>query len=81
MIGKILSLLFGAFTSGHGATRAASAGAGLTMWAGALGAVAWFFGPGKEWEVTLNALELSAVLMAGGFGALLTLRLPPPDNS
>lgn len=76
----LFSLLFGFMRSGATPpTRAADAGAGLMVWSAIGGAVLWVVGPGRDWHITLNALELSAVLMAGGIVAFILLRMKPPD--
>lgn len=76
MITKILSLLFGT-----AATKTVGAVSSLAALGSVVGVVAWIFGPGKEWSVTLNALELSAVAMAGAFVVEWARRVTPPGNS
>lgn len=77
MIGAILTTLLGKFLGG-GASKAGGALSGVALMGSVAGAVVWLLGPGREWSITLNALELSGV----GLGAALLLewfrRLPPP---
>ncbi len=81
MIGKILSLLLGLLPGGNdAASRAGGAVSGLAVIAALGGGVAWLFGPGQEWSVTLNALELSAVALGGGIALEYFRRLPPPGS-
>lgn len=42
------------------------------------GAAAWLLGPGREWTITLNALELSGVVLAGSALLEWARRVPPP---
>lgn len=80
VIVSLLSNLVGGLFSGT-ASKAGGllSGAGFTI-AAAIGAVTWLFGPGREIQITLNALELSGV----GLGASVALewfrRMPPPGQ-
>lgn len=79
MIGTILTALLGKFL-GDGASKAGGALSGVALMGSVAGTVAWLFGPGREWSITLNALELSGV----GLGASLLLewfrRMTPPGQ-
>ena len=64
-VGKVLAfllpLLFG--PKGEGATKVQGAFNSILS-SGAVGAaVLWILGPGRDWEITLNALELSGVVL------------------
>lgn len=79
LISGIFSLLFGVFAKGEGATKAAGIGNGLAFYGALAGAALWLFGPGREWQITLNALELSAVALGGSLALEIVRRLPPPS--
>ena len=73
MIGAALKALLAVLTVGSAGSR----GAGLLGALGIVGAVvaggAWLLGPGREIQLTLNLLELSAVMMFGGALVLFAL--------
>jgi hypothetical protein len=73
MIAKILSFLLGS-----GASKAAGGLSTLTFIGSLAGAVLWLFGPGREWEITLNALELSGVALGASVVLEWLRRVPPP---
>lgn len=81
---KILFLVIGLMTgkpigqADNGASAAAGAFNSLAFYSAAIGGVAWVFGPGREWHVTFNALELSAVGLAAAILGALFLHLKPP---
>ena len=81
MIGKILSLLFGAFSKGEGATKAAGIGGGLAFYSALIGAGLYLLGPGRDLSFgPFNLLEVCAVLLVGVVAGLVLLRLPPPGS-
>jgi hypothetical protein len=43
-----------------------------------IGVIAWFFGAGREWTITLNALELAGAVLACSALFDWARRLPPP---
>ncbi len=73
MIARLLPMLFGGVAS-----KAAGAAAGFGTLAAVVGAVAWLFGPGREWSITLNALELSGVALGASLLIEWVRRMPPP---
>jgi len=75
MIGKFLSFLLGS-----GASKAAGGLSALTLLASLSGAVLWLFGPGREWQITLNALELSGVALGASVILEYFRRVPPPPG-
>ena len=75
MIAKIIAMLFGGVAS-----KAAGAAAGLGTLAAVVGAVAWLFGPGREWSIVLNALELSGVALGASLLIEWVRRMPPPGT-
>lgn len=74
----VLSFLFGKFFEGAGASKAAGVGNGLAFYGAIGGGVLWILGPGREWSITLNALELSGVSLAISLALEYFRRLPPP---
>lgn len=62
MIGQILGFIFGMFTKGEGSQKAVGVLNGLSLVGAVSGAVLWLIGPGREWTITLNALELAGAL-------------------
>ena len=79
-IGPILSLLFGTFSKGEGATKAVGIGNGLAFYGAIAGGALWLFGPGREWSITLNALELSGICLGASLLLEWFRRLPPPGS-
>ena len=78
MIGSIFSLLIGSFLKGDGATKAAGAFNGLALYGSIAGGALWLLGPGREWSITLNGLELSGVCLGAALLLEFVRRLPPP---
>lgn len=81
-MGIILSIIQklagGLFTDG--ATKAGGLLSGLSALGAIVGAVAWLFGPGREIQITLNALELSGVALGGSVLLEWFRRMPPPGS-
>lgn len=77
MIGSIIAALLGKFL-GEGASKAGGALSGIALMGSVAGAVAWLFGPGREWSITLNALELSGVALGAAVLLEWFRRMPPP---
>jgi len=75
VVSKASSLLPG----GDAATKATGALSHLSTLGAIAGAVVWIMGPGREWTVTLNALELAAVGLAASFALEWARRSPPPQ--
>jgi hypothetical protein len=65
---------------GSNASKAGGALSGLSAMAAVVGIVAWFFGPGREWSITLNALELGFAVLAGSVLLEWFRRMPPPGS-
>lgn len=80
MLLKILSFVFGMFSGGSGAQKVAGTLNGLTLLGAVSGAVVWLLGPGREWSITLNALELSGVVGVASLLLEYFRRMPPPDG-
>lgn len=84
MLAKIFFLVLGLLTgkpigaADNGASAAAGAFNSVAFYSAALGGLAWVFGPGREWHITFNALELSAVGLAAAILGALFLHLKPP---
>mgnify|MGYP001615028596 FL=1 len=80
MIGAALKALLAALTVGSAGSR----GAGLLGTLGIVGAVVaggvWLLGPGREIQLTLNLLELSAVMLFGGALVLFALWQKSPRD-
>lgn len=75
----ILSRVFKPADSHAGTTIAGGVSGIATV--GALGSgVLWLFGPGRDWSVTLNAMELSFVFLAGAVLVEFARRSPPPGG-
>lgn len=75
VIGALASRLIG-----QGATKATGAISGLTAVAAVAGSVMWLFGPGREWHISLNALELSGVALGASVLLEWARRAPPPGG-
>ena len=75
MIAKIIASLFGSVAS-----KAAGGLSGIGTIAAVGGMVVWLFGPGREWSVTLNALELSGVALGASLLIEWVRRMPPPGS-
>lgn len=73
MLRVVLDWLTGRVGSGI-AKGVSSAGAVAAI----LGAVAWLFGPGREWHACLNSLELAGAVAVVSVLVWWALRLPPP---
>lgn len=75
---KIVGLVASLFTAGSTVTeRAASGFNGIALIGGIVGILAWLFGPGKEFFVTLNALEMGFILLAGFVAGEILRRMEP----
>lgn len=81
-MGWLLSLLFGFLKPDVPApARAGGAFNALAAWAAIAAGVAWLFGPGRAWSVTLNGLEIVAVFAVGAvLGHILLSMNPPPGG-
>lgn len=81
---KLFFLIVGLFTARPtqegGATGAAGAVNSLAFYSAIVAGLAWVFGPGREWQITFNALELSAVGLAAAILGALFLHLRPPGG-
>lgn len=66
--------------TGHAASGALRAVAAVGAVGSVIGAIAWIFGPGRDWHITLNALELSGAVAIGSVVVWWALRLPPPGG-
>jgi hypothetical protein len=75
MIAKIFSFFIGSASS-----KAAGGLSALTLIGSMAGAVLWLFGPGREWQITLNALELSGVALGASVVLEYFRRVPPPGR-
>lgn len=77
VLGFLVPVLFRG-TGGEGAQKAAAAGTSIVS-LGAMGAGAmWLLGPGREWTVTLNGLELTGVGLAVAVALEWARRSEPP---
>lgn len=74
---NILNFLLGLFGSSVG-SKIGGAVSGITTVGALAGAGLWLFGPGREWQITLNALELSGVVLGGAVLLEWFRRMPPP---
>lgn len=74
---KILEIVLGLFSGGSG-TKTAGMFSGLTALGGVLGGFLWLVGPGRDWQVTLNAMELGFVALAASIVMEWIRKLPPP---
>lgn len=64
LLGKILAFLLPLLFRGGDGTQKVQGAVTSAVNVGAVSAaVLWLFGPGREWTITLNALELSAVAL------------------
>lgn len=72
----ILTFLFGQFMKGEGATKAAGAANGVAFYGAIAGGAMWILGPGREWSITLNALELAGISLAVSLVLEYVRRLP-----
>ncbi len=77
-MGNLLSIVLGLFT-GSNASKAGGALSGLTAIGAISGAVLWLLGPGREWSITLNALELSGIALGASVVLEWLRRSPPPQ--
>lgn len=78
-MGAIIAKIVGLLTGGM-ASKVAGAVSGVGTVAALLGAVAWIFGPGREWQVTFNALELSGVVFGGSLAVEWARRVVAPGS-
>ena len=76
---NILNFFLGLFGSSVG-SRVGGAVSALTTVGAVSGAVLWLFGPGREWTITLNALELSGVALGASLLLEWFRRMPPPPG-
>ena len=76
---SILNFFLGLFGNSVGSRVGGAVGA-LTAVGAVGGAVLWLFGPGREWTITLNALELSGVALGASVLLEWFRRMPPPGN-
>lgn len=74
---SVLNFLLGLFGSSVGSKLGGAASA-LTSIGALGGAVLWLFGPGRQWQITLNALELSGVALGASVLLEWFRRMPPP---
>lgn len=76
---KILGFIAGMFTGGQGASKAAGIGNGIALFGAIGGGILWILGPGREWHITLNALELSGVVLIASLLLEWVRHMPPPN--
>lgn len=74
----LISFIFGLF-KGDNAAKTGGVLSGLTALGAVSGAVLWLLGPGREWSITLNALELSGVALGAALALEWLRRSPPPQ--
>lgn len=79
LIAKLLGLLIAFLPKGDTATKVAGNASSLATVGAAGGAVLWLLGPGREWTITLNALELSAIALGGAALLEWARQAPPPS--
>jgi len=66
------------FTSG--ASKAGGMLSGISAIGAVAGGIVWLFGPGREIQLTLNALEISGIALGGSVLMEWLRRLPPPQG-
>ena len=74
----IITALFGLF-KGDNASKTGGVLSGITAFGAVSGMVLWLFGPGREWSITLNALELSGVALGASIALEWLRRSQPPQ--
>lgn len=79
-LAKVLSFLVPVvFRGGAGAKQYVQGATTSLLSLGAVsGAVMWLLGPGREWNITLNAMELSAVALGAAVVYEWARRSDPP---
>lgn len=78
--GLLIGPLLNMFTS-SGASKPAAVGNGMLFTLSLItGAIMWLFGPGREWIITLNALELCGVVIGGSYLLSYFHKLNPPGG-
>jgi hypothetical protein len=73
MLPKFLIGLAALFGASSGGAKTSGILGSLGIVGGFVSAAWWLIGPGREIKLTLNLLELAAVLMTGGFVVLFAL--------
>lgn len=80
-IGPIISGIISYFIGkGNISTKITGAVSGLGMISAVISAFIWLLGPGREWTITLNALELSGIVFTGAILIDLARKSPPPTE-
>lgn len=74
----VISFIAGLF-KGDNAAKTGGLLSGVTAFGAVSGAVLWLFGPGREWSITLNALELSGVALGAAVALEWLRRSNPPQ--
>jgi hypothetical protein len=80
MIWQRVTELLSRLLFGSAASRAGGVLSGLGLIGAIAAGVAWLLGPGREWTITLNALELSGVVLLGSALLEWMRRVPPPGG-
>lgn len=79
LIGIVVGLLT-SFFKGDGWTKNLAAGNGLLFYGALAYSAYWLLGDsGASWHITLNARELSGVVLAGSALLEYFRRMPPPN--
>lgn len=73
-----IPFIFGLF-KGDNASKTGGVLSGITALGAVSGSVLWLFGPGREWSITLNALELSGVALGASVALEWLRRSQPPQ--